>query len=399
MRTWRPFSLVFTAVSFLGLPCCAPTPMTDQRRELLRSWGLELVLPELESVIARARVLRANNDELCAHPSPEALEDARAAWAAARRPWKRLEVFAFGPASERPLQLGPQIDFWPVRTAAIDAALRDGAYLDASLLGTQKGFPGIEYLLFGPDANALTNSPASLGDASVEILEAGAGDLRDAAVAVAGPDAGVAAGSSPRRAARERCQYLQVMSEALVDDVARLHRAWDPQHDDFLSQLTLAGNGSTEFDSLPMAFGLVVNRMAFIVERIRAEKLSVPMGADGAHLQLDKLESRFSGRSVTDMLDNLDGVEAAYFGVGDGRGLDDYLVHRGKSFAPRMQALLGSAREALLAIEEPLPDAFVTDREAVRVALDRLQELQRLIRVDMLGALSLSLQFTDNDGD
>lgn len=384
---------------------CAPTPMTDQRRELLQSWGVDLVLPELRAVETGGEKLEQRVSALCDAPSAAALDAARAAWMEARSPWKRFEVFAFGPASERPLQLAPQIDFWPIRPAAIEKALAERTYEGRALLGTQKGFPGIEYLLFGPDAAAL-----STADATPNSPQA-APSQQDAGAADGQSDAGVDAGMkaqptdaavpmpSPLPTRAERCEYLRRMSQALIADAGRLYQAWDPKHDDFLSELTRAGTGSVGFDTLPMALGLIVNRMAFIVSQVRAEKLMLPMGADAAHLELDKLESPFSGRSVADMLDNLDGVERAYFGGKGGLGLEDYLIHRGKAFTPQFQSAMKRARDALLAIDDPLPRALESDRPAVMNALDRLQELQRLIQVDFLGALSLSLQFTDNDGD
>lgn len=379
--------------------------MTDQRRELLQSWGVDLVLPELRAVKTGGETLERRVSALCDAPGSAALKAAREAWVEARSPWKRFEVFAFGPASERPLQLAPQIDFWPVRPAAIEKALAERTYEDSALLGTQKGFPGIEYLLYGPDAAMLSAEDATPNPAEDPASQ------QDAGAAFAPNDAGVDAGVKPQPTdaavpstpplptRAERCEYLLRMSHALIADAERLHQAWDPKHDDFLAELTRAGTGSVEFDTLPMALGLIINRMAFIVSQVRAEKLMVPMGADAQHLELDKLESPFSGRSVADMLDNLDGVERAYFGAEGGLGLEDYLTHRGKEFTPQFRAAMKRARDALLAIEEPLPRALRSDRAAVENALDRLQELQRLIQVDFLGALSLSLQFTDNDGD
>jgi uncharacterized protein len=391
----------------LGIGCalgtsaaCAPTPLTDQRRELLSSWGHDLVLPELALLVQSGTKLESRIDALCEAPNAASLEAVRDAWSDARRPWKQFELFAFGPARERPLQLGPQLDFWPVRTAAIDAALRNKSYEHLHLLATQKGFGGIEYLVHGPDAALLTTRPSSsaadAGTAAAIGVDAGAA----AAGAVdAGAGETVAVDAGQAEPAADRCAYLRKMGQELVGDAERLYQAWDPEQDDYLAEFTSAGNGSADFDTLPMALGLVINRMAGVVRVIRDDKLEVPLGSDAEHVRLDKLESRFSGRSVTDMLDNLDGVEAAFFGEPGRLGLDDYLAHRGKSFSVQFRERSNAAKKALTALDAPLSEALQSKRQRVTVALARLQELQRLIQVDILGALSLSLQFTDTDGD
>jgi predicted lipoprotein len=380
--------LGLTCATVLLLGACAPSPLDDRRRELLQSWGSDLILPELSRLIDKSEQLGGSVSALCLEPSTMNLGQAREAWASARKPWERFFVFDFGPALDEPLRLGPQIDFWPVRTEAVDKALNSGSYATYELLGPEKGFGAIEYLLFGPASNELADvAPITASvklDAGTSSRDAGASSL----------DAG---SSGPEEQAR--CAYLARMTDALTADARRLRRAWDPKADGYLTQLTSAGIGSTEFDTLPMALGRIVNRMGFVVQHVRADKLATPFGTDVTDVELDKQESRFSQRAVLDILDNLEGVELTYFGAKTGAGLEDYLQLHGRSFATQMHDRLAAARRALERVGDPLDDAILHHREHVKSALDRLDELQRLIQVDILGALSLSLTFADNDGD
>jgi predicted lipoprotein len=151
-----------------------------------------------------------------------------------------------------------------------------------------------------------------------------------------------------------------------------------------------------------MALSELVNRMAFTVENIRGDKLGRPIGADGDGTpQAETMESLPSGRSITDIVDNLRGIELLYFGDEQAEilGLHAYLVHRGYQFATRMKSELQRSREALEAIDSPFSVAIVEDREDVELCIDVLGDLQRLIQVDLISALSLRVRFNDNDGD
>jgi predicted lipoprotein len=115
----------------------------------------------------------------------------------------------------------------------------------------------------------------------------------------------------------------------------------------------------------------------------------------------NEAESRFSGRSIQDILDNLAGIEVLYFGdpARNLPGVSTYAVERGQSFDASFRSALDAARAALEAVDVPLTEAVSTDAERVREATARLGELQTLIQVDLISALGLSLSFNDNDGD
>jgi predicted lipoprotein len=337
---------------------CGPTPIADRRRELLRSWCEDFLLVRYAEFVERTDELFAAAVPLADEPIAERLAAAKKAWWTARKPFKEVEVFAFGPAIEEPLRYGPKIDFWPVRSADVEAVLADTAPIDASRLGANsKGMPAIEYLLFAPDALAQFRS-------------------------------------TPRRG-----QALVAFASDLALQARGLRDAWSPEGGDFQSELVEAGVRSSTFDTLPMALSEVVNRMAFTIEAIRGNKLEAGIASDGRPLP-DRLESQFSGRSIADIRDNLRGIELLFFGAeAQGiSGLDALLQRRGHYLANSVRGALREAR-AQLATLDPLTRAVSEDVQGVHVAAERLGVLQRIIQVDVLGALSLSVRFSDNDGD
>lgn len=343
-------------------------PVPDLRRVIMESWGEHIIIPTYSEFEVRAETLRLRSEELCEAPSVETLKAAQLAWWDAREPWKQMDVFAFGPYVLEPWRVGPRVDSWPVRVDSITQTLAADGPLEAEMMGVfQKGFPVADYLLHQPDV-----------------------DL-------------VAAFSDGESSNGRRCDYLLVVVTDIADGAKTIREAWDPAYGNYIGELTDAGRpGFERFSSLQMAMSEVVNRMTFLVENIRADKLGRPLGTNiGGGAQPGKVESQFSGRSVQDILDNLRGLERLYFGTGEegSRGLEQFIASRGYDFDQAMRDNLAACREALGKIPGPLSGAVVSDPEAVAAAIEALGKLQRLIQVEMLNALSLTPSFNDNDGD
>jgi predicted lipoprotein len=155
------------------------------------------------------------------------------------------------------------------------------------------------------------------------------------------------------------------------------------------------------YDTLPMALSEIVNRLAFTIENTRADKLGAVVGrTTGGSIQPDKMESPFSGRAIADIEDTLVGIETLYFGdEADGVvGLNGYLGSRGYHYDDEVHAEMAKSRAALDEIGD-LRRAIEDRPQDVDAAIDALEALQRLIQVDLINALALSVRFNDNDGD
>jgi predicted lipoprotein len=355
--------------SLIALGCalcgCASEGEGDTRRALLERWSTELIVPLYAEFDQRSETVASSLDALCAAPSDQALADARTAWESAREPFKRAEVFAFGPYSRPEFRIGPKIDSWPARPDDVEEWIAGESAVDPATLATlgvwHKGLPVIEYFLYSPEASALEQ----LGQA-------------------------------------RRCEYLRSTGAELVSRAREIHMAWAPEGGDFANQLSGAGRTSTAWRTLRDAFSEVINRMGFTIENVRRDKLGRPLGEMTGGVTLpNETESRFSGRAIRDILDNLSGIEVLFFGdpARSLPGVSSYAIERGENFDARFRAALDAARAALEAVDVPLGEAVNTEAAGVRDAGERLRELQQLIQVELISALGLSLNFNDNDGD
>lgn len=360
-RRLLPVTLASAALALAA--SCAITPIEDARQELLRDWGGWL-LDRYDQTAAAADTLETAVEALCADPTADTLAAARDAWNAARAPWKQAEVFAFGPYTEEPIRLGPKVDFWPARPETVRAALEGDEPIDAAFLGAPaKGFAAIELMLWDPDVDPLT----ALGD-------------------------------DPRR-----CEYLASAIPDLATRVRELRDVWDPAGDNFLGELTEAGERQTDYDTLQLAFGEVVNRVGYLVENVRDSKVGKPLGVTTGSAHPEGVESPFSARALDDIRDNLAGARRLLLGDGvENLGLDGYLRGRGRFLAPLVEERFAAVEAAIVAVEEtgdPLQVAVIDDPAAVQALYDRLGELQRTVQVDVLSALSVTVGFNDADGD
>ena len=368
-RGMRRRALSFPGLAALAcavaLSSCASEGAGDTQHTLLERWSVELITPLYGDFEQRSQDLAAALDALCAAPSETTLTTARTAWEGAREPLKRAEVFAFGPYSRPEFRIGPKIDSWPARPEEAEDWIAGANPVDAGTLADlgiwHKGLPLIEYFLYSPEASAQPQ-------------------LEDA----------------------RRCEYLRSTGAELVNRAREIHLAWAPEGGDFANQLSGAGRTSTAWRSLKDAFSEVVNRMGFTLENVRRDKLGRPLGdMTGGNALPDETESRFSGRAIRDILDNLAGIEVLYFGdaARSMPGVSSYAAERGQNFDAAFRTALDAARAALEAVNVPLGEAVNSEADRVREASDRLGELQSLIQTQLISALGLSLSFNDNDGD
>ena len=338
----------------------------DLRGPLLEAWTETIILPLYEDFQTQADVLNRETTNLCSEFSEEQLATVKSQWWAVRSPWKRAEVFAFGPFKEEPLRIGPKIDFWPARTDDIEEMLTGDTDLSGDAVqsfgATLTGMPVIEYLLY-------------------EVEE-------EAAVAFAN-DA-------------RRCLFLTGLTSDLLFHAEQMNEAWQPDGGNYADASINAGENTEAFDSQQESFSEVVNSMGFTIENIRNDKLGRPFGnSTGGNIQADKAESAFSGRSLTDIQDNLWGIKALYWGIvdEDAMGLEDALLATGKDLTDESIERFNAADAAVFDIPEPLTASVNNEEQSIQTAIDILGELQRHIQVDVANALAISVSFNDTDGD
>lgn len=347
----------------LACAACTGSSSADRRPEVLQALAEHVALGHAMELAARTEPMATAADTLCASPSADALAALQAAWWDAREPWKRSELVKFGPIVEYPDRLGPKLDDWPANAAAIEELVAGDGALDQAAFdamgSSTRGFPVVEILAWGT-----------------------------------GEDPLAALSADPRR-----CAVLAGAAHDVHKNATRLVGAWT---DPWLEIIGMPdASGDDMYDMPQDVVDEWVNRMVFTVENVRSTKLGKPVGdATGGTPQPDTLESRWSGRSLTDARDAITGVRDVWTGRvhGGTLGLVD-LVPEGSEVAARVEQALDAADERLAQIPEPLEATIASQPELVARAQEALQALQVAIQVDLAQALGVTIAFNDNDGD
>ncbi|HEY0469339.1 MAG TPA: imelysin family protein [Polyangiaceae bacterium] len=332
---------------------------------LLATLSEQVILPEHQAFAARADALGSSVQALVDNPTPDTLAAAQSAWRAARKAYRVLDALHFGPGYT--LHVTERIDAAPVEPADIEALASGGSDItDATIAkagGHQKGFLGLEYLLFA-DAAADPGNPApALADDDV--------------------------------ADRRRALAL-AMAHEIAKSAHQLDDAWEPGAGSYVQQLETAGSGSSQYSSQRAAVDDMVGGVAYALELLVGVRLAMPLGRKSGGTPDPSLDPTLrSDSAVADMQATLAGIEALY----DGEGFS--AVIRGKS-VKLDQTVLGNLNDieaALAAIPAPFGDAVVSETPLVRAAFDISSGFKKTWNTDVSSALGATLKPSDNDGD
>lgn len=359
----------------LGLSACQSEEVPDARRNLITTWVDGVMMPQYRDFWSRAGQMQQEVERYCQAPSERSWQALRQKWWELRAPWKRAEVFAFGPYREEPWRIASKVDFWPVRPMSVQKTLGNAPLTtpDEVLVfaSAQTGLPAMEYLLYGHSSEEVVANP-------------------------------------------KYCVYLRGMALDLRQHAQQMLDAWSVDSQNYRARIIDAGRGSPVFSDLDDALTEFVNRIGFTLENIRRDKLAVVLGELGGVSttgpQPKKAESQFSGRTLEDIRDNLAGIETMIFGGGEPlppelieddlpQSLVQMLAFRLNPMDADLRRHMDATKAAIQAIPEPLERAVKEHPATVRHAIATLAEFQRLVQLQVIPALSLRVTFNDADGD
>lgn len=317
--------------------------------------------------VTELEALQSAVNAFVAAPSEQTLASARTAWIEARAVYRPTEVFRFygGPIDDPADEREPQINAWPMDEAYVDYVMGNA---NAGLINDVNAFPTINaeailaVNLVGGDANVAT------GYHAVEFLLWGQDLSAD------GPgnrphtdfvDGGTAANQGRRR------QYLQVVTQLLVEDLTHVAERWDAQTGDYVAT----------FEGAPVES---LTRMLTGIGTMAAAELSGErMLTAYENKDQEDEHSCFSDTTKDDLLGNARGIENVYlgrYGGQDGVGLDELVAARDPALDARMKMQLATALAEIDAIPGPFDQAILGDdssqgRTSVLAAVRALQDV------------------------
>ena len=336
-------SSFFSSCAFVGCRKKDDTHAHFDATATLNDFANKVVLATYTDLADRAGDLLNAVKVLEADTNQAHLEQAQAAWKAARRPWEQSEAFLFGPVDTQGLD--PALDSWPVNKVDLDGVLgSDQELTEASidtLEDTLKGFHTIEYLLFRD------------------------GDQRKAE------------DITPRE-----LEYLVATTENLKAKTAQLRNAWEASGENYAGEVANAGTSSTIYKSQKDAMQEMINGMIVIADEVANGKISDPFNEKDTTL----VESQFSFNSISDFQDNIRGIQNVYMGkfTADGQGLNEFVNGKDADLDARFQTEVQVAIDTIGAIPDPFRDSITAQSAAVQAAIDAVSTVQQTLENDIL---------------
>ncbi|MCC9168814.1 imelysin family protein [Pontibacter harenae] len=336
------------------------------RQAMVVNYADNLIVPAYTDFKNKTEALATAVDAFVATPTVTTLAATQTAYQDAYKALQNASLYEFGPADEQLLRTN--LNIYPTSTAKIENNIAAGTYdLHRSANLDAKGFPALDYLLYG----------AGGGAAVVEQFTSGAN-------------------------VANRKKYLQELSTLINQRANAVYTGWT------------SGDYSTTFKNSPgtavgSAVGNLVNQLNYDIDVTKRAKVGIPSGRFTAGSALpEKVEAYYSQTSLELLKQAIRAEKATFMGFAangiNGPGLDDYLDHvdaryNGGLLSDAIEAQFDVALAAANAVQGPLSEAVTTQSQAVTKVYDELQKLIVLTKTDMPAALGVTISYTDNDGD
>lgn len=356
----RLLLLSFAAFLLLISACETDTNGTDEgpmlpsfdRQAMLEGWAEDVIVPAYEASSTASAQLATSAFDFAAAPSGEMLGALRSDFQAAYLSWQALSPFLMGRAEEINLRL--RANTYPADTELIEQNIIAADFdLELPNQTAAQGFPALDYLLFADTDDLLATGPAA----------------------------------SARR------EYIASLTTTLRDLINSGKEEWTAS---FITAYALNdGNSATA------SVDRTVNDYIFHYEKfLRAGKVGIPAGIFSDTPLADRTEALYSGQSKALFLASLSASEAFFNNHGLAEYLDALNVMRdGELLSAKITNQFAAIRTAAENVDNDFSAQVTNDNIKMLSLYDELQRLVVLLKVDMLQALSINVDFVDSDGD
>lgn len=338
------------------------------REAILVNWADNIIIPSIENFSETTGNLKTAADQFSADPSQQSLTDLRTAWLESYKAWQYVSMFEMGKAME--LRYRDNLNIYPTDTEEILENIEEGTYnLELPSLNNSQGFPALDFLLYGLDESdsALLSYYTTHENAD---------------------------------AYKTYVTDLATRIDALTSDV--LNHWTTGYRDEFVNN---TGNGANS------SLDMMVNDYIFYYEKaLRAGKIGIPAGVFSGTPLNTHVEGYYSKvYSKTLFLESLNAAQNFYNGKHfeaetAGESLRSYLEYLnttkdGTSLANLINGQFEDARMEAQSLESNLSSQVETNNTNMLSTYDALQQNVVYMKVDMLQALNINVDYVDADGD
>ncbi len=347
----------------------APSGDTFDRKAMLANIADNIILPAYQNFSTDMNALGNAVSDFTATPTEENLTKLRAAWSKAYISWQSINMFEIGKAEE--ISYRNFMNVFPVNATDINANLNSGVYdLTAVSKQDEQGFGALDYLING------------LADTDTDIV-----NLYTNLDGI------------------KYKNYLTDVIGRMTTLTATVFVDWrNGYRDQFVNN-----NGSSATSSVDK----LVNDYIFHYEKhLRAGKIGIPAGqfSAGSETFPDRVEAFYKGDFSKELfMANLSAMQDLFNGkhfgsATTGQSLKSYLdflntIKNGEDLATLINNQFNLAKTSASTLSDDFSSQVKSNNDLMLSAFEELQKNVVLLKVDMLQALSISVDFRDADGD
>lgn len=362
MKKWYLFTGVFMLAMVLTVVSCKknsdnPEPTNGlDRKPMLENYANNYIVPAYADMLAKLESLQTSVADFTQSPDAFKLSQVQNELFFCYMQWQAVAMYEFGPAEESALRT--YMNTYPVTISKLNNNITTGSYnLEEFGSKDAQGLPAVDYLVNGLALDMYIN------DAQ----------------------------------AANRKKYLQDVVSKMIEKVSEVNNKWSTHKNTFTENTGTDANSSTS---------RLVNGIVLYYERyLRSGKIGIPVGAMTGSPLPENTESLYAPEDALKYaVAALINFKSFYKG-GSSASLQSYLAaldikdNNGVLLSTAIENELTEATDKLSELNGSLVDNINNNKTEVLKAYDELQDVVPLLKVDMVSALSISITYTDNDGD
>lgn len=364
------FSVLVLTLFIVACSSSDDTPTTPNggesfdRAGMLRNLADNLIIPAYQDLSTKLNALGTSKDNFVATPNQTNLDALRSDWLTAYKAWQHVEMFNIGKAEE--ILYHFQMNIYPVSTTDVENNIANGNYdLTHPNNNDAVGFPALDYMLYG------------IATTDVDIIEK--------------YDTNADA-SKYKNYLSDLIDQMKLLTQEVVSDWTTVYR-----------DIFVAGTSNTATS----AANKFVNDFIFYYEKgLRANKIGIPAGNFSTTPLPEKVEAFYNQEVSKELaIEALNAVQNVFNGTqfggsATGESFKTYLTFLNRvELATMINNQFNTARGKIQELNANFYTQVNTDNTKMTQAYDALQAGVILLKVDMLQAFNISVDYVDADGD
>jgi len=355
--------LLLLAVLFSACDATVENPCDVEFDQLamFQNYANSIIIPAVTDLYNSVNTLETATSNFTNSPTVSTLETLRNTWFDAYIVAQTATMYNFGPAET--IFLRSSINNFPLDVDVVNTNIQSGSYDFDMPDAYDKGFPALDYLLYG------------IGTNEAEILE-------------------------KYTTHADASKYIQYLSDVVLDIKTRTDAVYAGWNTNGYDATFNTNTGTAAGTSL----SLLVNQFNLSYELIKRDKIGIPSGIlTLGFTNPNKVEAFYSGRSLELAAVALNAAKEFYSG-GNGIGLDDLVLAIGATKNDESLDLLiknqfTSAENALAALSGKLSDEVDNNADDVEMAYNELSKQVIHIKTDLPSVMCVSITYVDNPSD